>query len=610
MIACPRCQTLLQVPAGPARCPTCGAVVHPPSVSTQPHAAQPPPMPMPMGMPQPHGLGVSSLGTVPGVPQQPMAIMPGMTPGTVAAAAAAAAARLVLRGAGGNVVEFPIGGVTVIGRSTGATIQLADREVSRRHTQIAPQDGEYVLSDMGSSNGTFLNGRRLYQPTTLKDSDEVMVGTTRLVFRRGEKKQTVVRSAEERAPVVASVESERVFANVEDVKDVAQLRRDYERLRIAHEFQRFIRIERDLHALLAKILEIAFELIPAENGVILLRDERTNELVVEAVRQRKPDGSKVLISETLLGHVANKKQGVLTSDALDDERFNSSHSIVGLGVRSCMAVPLLSNEEVRGVMFIDSRERIGAFTTKDLDVLSAIASQATIALENSELARKIEESAAKRSFLERFLSPQLASQVEKGKIELTKGGQLQELTVLFSDIRGFTTMSEHSPPQETVSMLNEYFELMADCVFAYDGIVDKFIGDAVMALFGAPIKGPDDAERAVRCAMLMQQKTVEFNEARKAVGRAPISVGIGLHTGEAVVGVIGSTKRLEYTAVGDTVNVASRLCSAAGADEIVLSAMCLQRAGASHFPAEQLPPLQVKGRAAQLNVFRIGLQPR
>ena len=154
-------------------------------------------------------------------------------------------------------------------------------------------------------------------------------------------------------------------------------------------------------------------------------------------------------------------------------------------------------------------------------------------------------------------------------------------------------------------MLNEYFELMADCVFAFDGIVDKFIGDAVMALFGAPMRGPDDAERAVRCAMLMQQKTKEFSEARRAVGRSPIEVGIGLHTGEAVVGVIGSTKRLEYTAVGDTVNVASRLCSVAGAAEIVLSDVTLKKAGAGSFAAEALPPLQVKGRAALLTTFRI-----
>jgi len=517
----------------------------------------------------------------------------------------------LVRGAGGNVVEFPLAGPAIIGRSSAAGVQLADREVSRRHTAVEPEGAGFVVRDLGSSNGTFLNGRRLYTPAPLHDGDEVMVGSTRLVFRTGEVQAgPVVRSAQSRAaPVLASVgaagEVDRVFAPADRVRDVDQLRRDYERLRIAHEFHRTIKVERDLHGVLGKILELAFQMIPAENGVILMRDERTNELVVEAVRQKQPDGAKVLISETLLAHVANQREGVLTSDALGDERFASSESIVGLGVRSAMAVPLLSGDEVRGVMFLDSRERIDAFRPKDLEVLGAIAAQATVALENAELARRIEDSARKSAFLERFLSPQLAARVEKGAIELTKGGTLTELTVLFSDIRGFTSMSEHAAPQETVGMLNEYFELMADCVFALDGIVDKFIGDAVMALFGAPVRGDDDAQRAMRCAMLMQQKTAEFNRSRTALGRQPIGVGIGLHTGEAVVGVIGSSKRLEYTAIGDTVNVASRLCSAAGPGEIVLSDATLARAGAG-FPVKEMPPLTVKGRQQTLTTFRMG----
>lgn len=558
MLTCPSCETLLLELDGPPRCPHCDTL----------------------------------LKNNTSAPSQ----TPDMLP------------RLVLRGLGENVVEYPLSEArVVIGRSTSATIQLSDREVSRRHTEVNASADEHILVDLGSSNGTFHNGRRLYGPVRLADGDEVLVGTTRLVYRAGERQHYVVRTSEDAPPVLAEVDAERVFLPIDEVTDVEALRRDYERLRIAHEFQKFIRIERDLPTLLKKILDIAFELIPAQNGVILLRDERTNELAVEAVRQQKADAAKILISETLLKQVARKRQGILTSDALQDERFNSSQSIVGLGVRSCMAVPLVSGSDLRGVMFLDSRERIGAFRTKDLDVLSAIASQAVIALENMKLTRTIEESAAKRAFLERFLSPQLTKEVENGRIELTKGGTLTELTVLFSDIRGFTTMSEHSPPQRTVGMLNEYFELMADCVFAYDGIVDKFIGDSVMALFGAPIKADDDAERAVRCAMLMQQKAKEFNEMRAARGQPPLAVGIGLHTGEAVVGVIGSTKRLEYTAIGDTVNVASRLCSAAEPDSIVLSDQCLVKAGPHLFPAEAMPPLHVKGRGAALKTHVIRL---
>lgn len=518
-----------------------------------------------------------------------------------------AQARLVLKGTGGLQAEYPLtASLVVIGRSTSATIQLADREVSRRHTGIETVGTEHMLSDLGSSNGTFLNGRRIDGATPLRDGDEVTLGTTRLVYRAETRRNTVVlQKPAEQASVLALVEQGGVFLPVEEIDDERVLRRDYERLRIAHEFQRFVGLERNLQVLLARILDVAFELIPAQNGVILLPEPETGRLSVEAVRQDRDREASVLISETLLAHVTSERKGVLTSDALYDERFSNSDSMIALGVRSCMAVPLVAGEQVRGVMFLDSRERIGAFTKKDLEVLSAIAAQATIALENSEMARTIEQSAAKRAFLERFLSPRLAEEVERGKIELSKGGVLRELTVLFSDIRGFTAMSEAASPTETVEMLNEYFEIMADCVFAYGGIVDKFIGDAVMALFGAPVAGTDDAERAVRSALLMQAKTREFNEGRRRRGLAPIGVGIGLHTGEAVVGVIGSTKRLEYTAIGDTVNVASRLCAQAPANVVLLSEHCLSKAGAQHFPARALAPLHIKGRTAPLNAYAI-----
>src|SRR5256885_16473228 len=152
-------------------------------------------------------------------------------------------------------------------------------------------------------------------------------------------------------------------------------------------------------------------------------------------------------------------------------------------------------------MFLDSRGRIAAFPTKDLEVLSAIAAQASVALENSEYARALEHEATQRAQLARFLSPALVEQAAHGKIELSKGGALTELTMLFSDIRGFTSISEKLPAQEVVKMLNDYFELMVDILFEHHGILDKFIGDALMGLWGAPLKRPDDATQAVRAAV-------------------------------------------------------------------------------------------------------------
>ncbi len=522
--------------------------------------------------------------------------------------------RLTLRGPGGEATEYPLGQSNVLGRSTTASVRLFDREVSRKHSQIDREGEEYVLRDLGSSNGTFLNGKRIYAPSKLKDGDEVMIGTSRMEFRLTSgpirpKNAEIVHTGQtgELEGVVARTSAKATFVPVEQIQDVNQLRRDYERLRVGHEFSTYIRLERNLNELLARILEVAFDLIPCDNGVILLRDPGSQELVIQAMRQRKPGQGKVLVSDTLLAQVQLTKEGVLTSDAIADKRFQASHSIIALGVRSAMAVPLLSSsgDEVKGIMFLDSRERIAAFTTKDLEVLSAIAAQASVALENSEYARALEHEATQRAQLARFLSPALVEQAARGSIELSKGGALTELTILFSDIRGFTSISEKLPAQEVVSMLNDYFELMVDILFEHNGILDKFIGDAIMGLWGAPVSRPDDATNAVRAAVKMQKRVMEWNEERVAQGKVPLRIGIGLHSGHVVVGNMGSSKALSYTAIGDGVNLASRLCGVAREDMVVVSEDCARRAGKEKFVLEALPPAKVKNREAPVEIYRV-----
>ncbi len=522
-------------------------------------------------------------------------------------------ARMVLMGMTGPASEFTLEKQSVIGRSTQATVRLVDREVSRKHSQIDFQSGQYVLSDLGSSNGTYVNARRIFGPTPLKDGEEVVVGTSKMVFRRGQGKPKLAEivsdskanTTGELEGVVARVDAKASFSPVEQIKDVNQLRRDYERLRVGHEFSQYVRLERDLDQLLKRILEIAFDLIPADNGVILLRDSVSGELVIQAMRQRKEGQGKVLVSDTLLKVVQETKKGVLTSDALADDRLSASQSIIALGVRSAMAVPLLSGDDVKGIMFLDSRERIGAFIPKDLEVLSAIAAQASVALENSEYARALEREAEQRAQLSRFLSPALVEQAARGALELSKGGALTEITILFCDIRGFTSMSEKMPAQEVVRMLNDYFELMVDIVFEHNGILDKFIGDAIMALWGAPVRRSDDALHAVQAAVKMQQKIVEFNEGRIAAGKSPLKAGIGVHTGTVVVGNMGSSKALSYTAIGDGVNLASRLCSLAQAEEVIISADCAAKAGMDRFVLEPLPPAKVKNREQPVEIFKV-----
>jgi adenylate cyclase len=287
-----------------------------------------------------------------------------------------------------------------------------------------------------------------------------------------------------------------------------------------------------------------------------------------------------------------------------DSRFSGAHSIILQGIRSTMTVPLVHHDELLGVMHMDSMVATGAFGEKDLQLFAGIASQAAVAIHNSMLARKIEHEAKTRAQFQRLLSPNLVDQVVAGKLQLEKGGAMQEVTILFSDIRGFTAMSERQAPQEIVRMLNEYFELMVDVLFHQQGTLDKFVGDEIIGLFGAPVAVPDAEVRAVQCALEMQRVLKDFNRTRVAEGQDEIKVGIGINTGQVVTGAIGSSRALQYTAIGDAMNLTSRLCGAAAADQILISEATYKKI-ADRVAAVAMPPMRFKNKSEEYKVFNV-----
>ena len=512
----------------------------------------------------------------------------------------------------GKQSEFSLGGKTTLGRHPANTFRLADREVSKEHAVIEKLGAFFFLRDLGSSNGTFINGRRV-QELQLKDGDEIAVGSSRFVFHSGEAGPasqagvTVVHSAQSAPAFLAqldAVAAETEFRPADQLKDPQALRQDYEKLRIAHEFHRQVGLERDQKSLLDKILKVAFQLLAADNGVLFLTDAN-GKLTPQAVRRRKEGSTEdVMLSDTVLKRVVETRQAVLTADAILDSRFSGAESIVAQGIRSAMAVPLLAKGELKGCLFLDTRERTNAFSEKDLKLLSAVASQAAIALENADLAKKIEVEAVTRAELSRFLSPAVAEMVVNGQVEVMRAGRLAEVSVLFADIRGFTTMAENDSPQEVVAMLNAFFTAMANVVFRHEGNLDKFIGDCVMAVWGPPSPHADDPGRALRAALEMQVEVDILNAERMAQGKQPIQVGIGVNTGQAVVGYMGSTERHEFTAIGDSVNTASRLCGVARAGEVLATEHTIQRAGPG-FDIEQLPVSHVKGKEKGVATYRV-----
>jgi adenylate cyclase len=260
-------------------------------------------------------------------------------------------------------------------------------------------------------------------------------------------------------------------------------------------------------------------------------------------------------------------------------------------------------------MVLDSQVAANAFTEKDLQLTQALANQASVAIQNSLYAAKLEREAVTRERFQRLLSPAIAELVVSGEVEVEKGGQTRETTVFFSDIRGFTAMSEKRTAQQIVDMLNEYFELMVEHIFKWEGTLDKFVGDEIMALFGSPVHHDDDAYRAVKVAVEQMNALEEWNLMRVAEGEDPIKIGIGINSGDVIAGYLGSSKSLEYTVIGDVVNTASRLCSAAQAGQIIISRSTYDRVK-DHFEVEELPPASLKGKSLPQRLFNVKSEKR
>jgi adenylate cyclase len=505
-----------------------------------------------------------------------------------------------------------------LGRHPDNTIQVLDRIVSKNHCHIDLVDENYVLKDLGSLNGTYVNAEKVAGQRTLKPGDEITLGSTKITFDAPA--PAAAPGADESAPkqgrvtmAAGMVEShvraklaqaaEQHFVPERLVADNAALRRDYEKLRVSFELTRAIAAELDVDRLLAKILETAFQLLSVDRGVVLLLDEK-GKLLPRCVRTKRGGSEEVALSTTIINEVLRDRAAVLSSDALMDARFKGAQSIIMQGIRSSMAVPLIYSDQLLGVMVLDSQVAANAFTEKDLQLTQALANQAAVAIQNSLYAAKIEREALTRQRFQRLLSPAIAELVVSGEVEVQKGGQSREATVFFTDIRGFTPMSEKRTAQQVVDMLNEYFELMVEVIFKHEGTLDKFVGDEIMALFGVPVEHKDHAYRAVKVAVEQMEALEEWNLVRVAEGEEPIRVGMGINTGEVVAGYLGSSKALEYTVIGDVVNTASRLCSRALAGEIVISSSTYELVKDS-FNIEDLPPAQLKGKALPAKIYRV-----
>lgn len=511
--------------------------------------------------------------------------------------------------------QYDILASTTVGRHTENSLQFLDPEVSKQHLTLDIESGRVRLKDLGSANGTIVNGREV-DTTFLEDGDIIVVGNTHLRFCQpssDENKTTISFDEHMQLPAqqlsALSEHSDGTDSGVfapsdpglhEKVGASVAPGSVEERFRAAMSLLGSIGTRKTVRELAENILDRVLELVEADTAVIMLVSADGN---LSPLASRMRESAELRIPSAIVDNVIMNRRGLLTRDAMSDQMLRSSDTIVGQRIRSAMCVPLLDVQNVIGIIHLSSSYAAGAYVDADLEMLQAIAQPAALAVKNARLIETVRQNAEQRAELSRFLPPAVVERALRNGLSIGRQGDRLEATVLFTDIRGFTAMSEGARPEDVVALLNEYFEAMVDVVFSYGGTLDKFIGDGMMAVWGTIDPKPDDAIAAVRAADHMRHVLrTSVNRARMDRGEVPLHIGCGVATGPLVAGAIGAQKRQDFTVIGESVNFSSRLCSMAAGGEIYVCGRTRELCGDA-LTFEEKPNQVVKGIANPVSVF-------
>lgn len=501
----------------------------------------------------------------------------------------------------------PVKGNLVAGRSPECSLEVPDPNASRQHARFLWDGTSLMVADNGSSNGTYVNDQRITQ-VTLHHGDLVRLGETRIRIQRhandgqvssassifgfrdsdgSEINQSIVMSvAELSKSAIASPEvlSKRLNAILSVSKSLANISR--------------------LDEVLGRILDSLFEVFPQADRGFLMLGKEAGKLEPRAVRQRNRGATENLaVSTTICKKALEQKSGFLFNDQNHPD-FDQGMSIVTLRIRSAMTVPLVASDEILGLLQLDTADSTRAFTASDLELAMAVSQQAAIALHNALLLAKVEKETATKQNLLRFLPGPVAQQVLEGNLDIAPGGKTYTGTILFSDIVGFTSMSESRPPAEVVRLMNAYFDRMVPCIVNENGAIDKFIGDAIMAFWGIPFDKGDSAAHACHAALQMQNALLGFNSLQEGSGLPQFGMGVGLNSGQVVAGNIGAANQVGYTLLGDAVNTASRIERTACKQQILVSASTwgeLKGRGVG----VRMPQLRVRNKHEPIQVYSL-----
>jgi len=479
----------------------------------------------------------------------------------------------------------------ILGRLPECDVYLPYSEISRRHCQFRRiAEGKWRVEDLGSTNGTLVNQVRIEKPKLVKDGDIVQLGNVTI------KMELVTNSAvaSPEAPPVpqeqSNTESKTILRNVEELQQrwieggqgkdpLSTDEITHARLKHIFHIANELNSAESIEAIFHQVEKVIFEGFSNIERLGLLIDDGSGELNLYKAAVRKRLGKdnkdhssqksmnlyeKDWISDSICNKVFQEKVAIKTQNAQVDQRFSDEKSILMKGIGGALAVPLWKNKsdrEVVGVLYADASTGFNDLDPNhddDLSFFSTIANLVAASVQRWLLTQRLQKQERIRQRLERYHSPAVAQQlITLSEKDSWLTPMEADVSVLFADIVGFTALSEQLSPEELAKLLNCFFEEMLKPLFSMGGTLDKFIGDCIMAFFGAPEPQSDHADRAVKTAQGMLERLKHLNE-RKSLSH-PLQLRIAINSGKAIVGDVGSSQRVDYTVLGGTVNLASRL---------------------------------------------------
>ncbi len=437
------------------------------------------------------------------------------------------------------------------GRLPSNDIALLDSSVSRNHFIIKRESGGYYIYDNGSSNGTFLNNKKIDSRARLNDLDQISAGSVTFVFR--EEELTTIKE-------IPSSELNTIASSPSLLNNVY--------LDIIFSVARNALYLHDQAQFYADTIRLVCDAVKAEYGAILLISGETGELALTAANHDYGQGIRG-ISSSILNQSVKNRAGLLVRNASADNRFLNDSTIQNMGIYSALCAPIWEKEHVYGAIYADRRISRVQFSEENLNFVTIIANLLALNIAHERLSHKIADERNIAEQIKRFVPMEavagLLDMIKNNPSSMWNVQEVNRTTVMFADIVGFTTMAEKSSPAEIARILRAFFEKATTVVLSNGGSINKFLGDGFMAVFGTPVSHADDADRAIKSSVsLIEWVKKEENGIR-------ITLRIGMDTGPVVGIMVGSAQRLEYTVIGNTVNVASRLQSMADINQILIS---------------------------------------